>query len=137
MSVIFLALVLGFVSGLRTFTSPAAVLWARGTTIWAIILTILALFEYYADTTTFIPSRTTLGPMLFRLISGGFVGFMISTMHGGSAIAGEIAGIVGAIIGTYGGHAARLAAIKRFGALPAAISEDIVAIVLAVVAVTR
>lgn len=137
MSSIFLALMLGFVSGLRTFTSPAAVLWARGSAVWAIVLTLLAAFEYYADTTPFIPSRTTLPSMLVRLISGAFSGWMISMMHRSSGIAGAIAGIVGAIIGTYGGHAARLAAIKRIGELPAAISEDLVAIALAIAAVTR
>lgn len=137
MSAIFLALMLGLSSGLRTFTSPAAVLWARDTKIWAIVLTILALFEYYADTTPFIPSRTTLPSTVIRLISGAFAGWMISTMHGASGTIGGVAGIAGAIIGTYGGHAARLAAIKHIGALPAALSEDLVAIALAVVAVTR
>jgi uncharacterized membrane protein len=135
--ILLLALVLGISSGLRTFTAPAAVLWARGSTVWAIILTILALFEFYADTTSKIPARTTLPSTIGRLISGAFVGWMVSTMHGGTGIAGAIAGIVGAIIGTYGGYAARIAAIKRIGSLPAAISEDLVAIALAVVAVTR
>lgn len=137
MSVIFLALLLGFVSGLRTFTSPAAVLWARGSTVWATILTLAALFEYVLDALPSTPSRTAPPLFIGRLISGAFSGWMISTIHGGSSAAGVIAGIIGAIIGTYGGHAARIAAIKRIGALPAAITEDLVAIVLAIIAVTR
>jgi uncharacterized membrane protein len=44
---------------------------------------------------------------------------------------GAIAGIAGAVIGTYVGHAARLAAIARIGGYPAAIVEDLVAIGLA------
>ncbi len=50
---------------------------------------------------------------------------------------GAIAGIIGALLGTYGGHAARLAAISAIGALPAAILEDAVAIGLAFIIVTR
>ena len=135
MSVVFLAFLLGLSSGLRTFTSPAVVLWARGTTVWAVILTILALFEFYADTTPKIPARTRLPSLVVRLISGAFSGWMIATMRGASGIAGLIAGIIGAIIGTYGGYAARKAAIERIGSLPAAIAEDIITIALAVVAV--
>lgn len=137
MSAILLALLLGLASGLRTFTSPAAVLWARGTTVWAVILTVLALLEFYADTTPKIPARTRLPPLVIRLISGAFSGWMIATMHGASGVAGLIAGIIGAIIGTYGGFAARKAAIDRIGSLPAAITEDIITIALAVIAVTR
>ena len=48
-----------------------------------------------------------------------------------------IAGIVGALIGTYAGHAARLAAIARIGAYPAAFTEDVIAISLAALIVTR
>jgi uncharacterized membrane protein len=50
---------------------------------------------------------------------------------------GAIAGIAGAVIGTYAGHAARLAAIARIGGYPAAIVEDLVAIGLAAFIVTR
>ena len=137
MIAILLALVCGISSGLRTFTAPAVVLWARGSTIWAIVLSILALLEFYGDTTPKIGSRTALPSLIVRLISGAYVGWMVSTMHGGTGIAGAIAGIVGAIIGTYGGYTARIAAIKRIGSLPAAITEDIIAIALAVVTVIR
>jgi uncharacterized membrane protein len=58
-------------------------------------------------------------------------------MHHGSGTLGAIAGIIGAVIGTYAGHAARLAAIARIGGYPAAIAEDLVAIGLAAFIVTR
>ena len=58
-----------------------------------------------------------------RVISGAFVGWMIATMHDGSGMFGAIAGIAGAVIGTYVGYAARLAAIARIGGYPAAIVE--------------
>ena len=53
-----------------------------------------------------------------RVISGAFVGWLIATMHDGSGMFGAIAGIAGAVIGTYAGHAARLAAIARIGGYP-------------------
>ena len=52
-------------------------------------------------------------------------------MHDGSGMFGAIAGIAGAVMGAYVGHAARLAAIARIGHYPAAIVEDLVAIGLA------
>ena len=55
-----------------------------------------------------------------RVISGAFVGWLIATMHDGSGMFGAIAGIAGAVIGTYAGHAARLAAIARIGGYPCA-----------------
>jgi uncharacterized membrane protein len=71
------------------------------------------------------------------VISGAFSGWVIATMQGASGVFGAIAGIVGALLGTYGGHAARLAAIARIGAYPAAIAEDLVAVGLAGFLVTR
>lgn len=131
-----LALILGIVSGLRVFTAPAAVLLVRGG-IWGIVLAIFALVEYVVDAMPKTPSRTAPMSVFLRLISGAFVGWMIATGHGASGIAGGITGVIGALIGTYGGHAVRMMAIARIGPIPAAITEDIVAIALAAFAVTR
>ena len=46
-------------------------------------------------------------------------------------------GILGALVGTYGGRMVRIAAIERIGAVPAALVEDVVAIALAALIVTR
>ena len=134
--VLFLALVLGFVSGLRVFTAPAAIMLVRGG-IWGIVLSLAAIGEYVMDAMPQTPSRTSVPAVIARVISGAFVGWAFATTHGASGIAGAIAGIIGALIGTYGGHAARLAAIERIGAIPAAIAEDVVAIALAAIVVTR
>jgi uncharacterized membrane protein len=131
-----LALCLGFVSGLRMFTAPAAVLLVRSLP-WGIALTIAAIVEYVLDVLPSTPSRTETRGLVGRIISGAFVGWVIATMHGGAGIAGAIAGIVGAMIGTFGGHAARVAAIARIGTYPAAFAEDIIAIGLAAIIVTR
>lgn len=136
MTALLLALGIGFVSGLRTFTSLAALGLVRGG-VWGIVLPLGAVGEYVADAMPNIPSRTALPSIVIRPLSGAVAGWWISATHGGSTIVGAIAGIAGALIGTYGGHAARLAAIARIGAISAAIAEDVVAIALAALFVTR
>lgn len=133
---LFLALGIGFVSGLRTFTPVAAVLLMRGG-ILGIIAAVAAVGEYVVDVLPNTPSRTQAMGLSARIVSGAFVGWIIATMHDGSGIFGAIAGIAGAVIGAYAGHAARLAAIARIGRYPAAIVEDLVAIGLAALIVTR
>jgi uncharacterized membrane protein len=131
-----LALGLGFVSGLRTFTPVAAVMLVRGS-IWGIVMAVAAVAEYVWDVLPNTPSRTQARGLSARVVSGAFVGWMIATMHDGSGMFGAIAGIAGAVVGAYAGQAARLAAIARIGGYPAAIVEDLVAIGLAAFIVTR
>lgn len=146
MMMLVLALLIGIVAGLRAFTAPAAVAWAAylgwlplsGTplafmgSVWAVgILSVLAIVEYVTDQLPTTPSRTV--PMQFgaRIVVAAASGAAIGAPSGW-LIAGGIAGIVGAVIGTYGGHAARarLATAFRKDA-PAAFIEDAVAILAA------
>ncbi|HTZ55833.1 MAG TPA: hypothetical protein VMB20_12290 [Candidatus Acidoferrum sp.] len=136
MTALLLAFCLGIVSGLRTFTPLAAVFIRRGSA-WGIVLAIAAVAEYVLDVLPNTPSRTGPVGLTFRVISGALGGWLIAAMHGGAGIAGAFAGIIGAVLGTYAGHAARIAAIKRIGAYPAAIAEDLVAIGLTALIVTR
>jgi len=150
MIILLLALLIGAVAGLRTFTAPAAISWAAhlgwlqlGSTplafmgyVWTPwILTVLALVELVIDQLPSTPSRTV--PMQFgaRIITAAVSGAAIGA-PAGWLIVGGIAGIVGAVIGTFGGHAARarLAAALRKDA-PAAFIEDAVAILGALVIV--
>jgi uncharacterized membrane protein len=133
---LFLALAIGFVSGLRTFTSLAAIFLERGG-VWGYILGVCAIGEYVVDAMPWTPSRTAPVGLIARSISGAIAGWFIAGMHDGNAIVGAIAGVVGAVIGAFGGRAARAAAIRAIGALPAAYLEDAVAIGLAFVIVTR
>jgi uncharacterized membrane protein len=137
MEALLLALGIGFVSGLRTFTSLAALSLSRGIALPGIILGIGALVEYVADASPKIPSRTAFPSIVVRPLSGALAGWFITAWHGGSPAAGAVAGAIGALIGTYGGHAAREAAIPKIGAIPAAVAEDVVAIALAALIVTR
>jgi uncharacterized membrane protein len=136
LTALLLALGLGFVSGLRSLTPVAAVLLVRDS-IWGYVLAGAAVGEYVLDAQPNTPSRLGSRGLLFRVVSGAFVGAVIARSHDGSAVFGAIAGIAGAIAGAYAGHAARLAAMTRIGDYPAAIGEDLVAIALAAFIVTR
>ena len=136
MTALLLAFCLGIVSGLRTFT-PLAALFIRRGSIWGLVLGVAAVAEYVLDILPTTPSRTGVVGLTARVISGALGGWLIATMQGGQGIAGAIAGIIGAVIGAYAGLAARIVAIKRIGAYPAAITEDLIAIGLSALIVTR
>lgn len=127
---------IGFVSGLRTFTSLAAIFLVRGG-VWGYVLGVCAIGEYVVDAMPWIPSRTMPPGVVVRALSGAIAGWLVSGAHGGSVIGGAVAGVIGAMIGTFGGHATRLAAIQRIGSLPAAILEDAIAIGMAAIIVSR
>jgi uncharacterized membrane protein len=148
MTLYLLALLIGFVSGLRALTAPAAISWAAhlgwlqlsgswvaflafAWTPW--IFTILALFELVTDQLPSTPSRTV--PVQFgtRLVLGALSGAAICTA-GGSPVVGAVFAVVGAVVGTLGGRAVRGKLAAVFGNdHPAAIVEDVVAIGIAVV----
>ncbi len=146
------ALVFGIVSGLRTFTSPAAASWAARTGLLAvsgtplafmgftqipIIFTVLAIGELIIDKLPNTPSRKAPPPFIARILSGSLVGATAGAASG-ALILGLLAGAVGAVGGTYGGAAVRGRLSRAFGKdLPAALLEDAAAIVLSFLAVAR
>jgi uncharacterized membrane protein len=99
------------------------------------ILTVFVLVETVVDQLPSTPSRTV--PMQFggRIIMAATSGAAIGA-PAGWLIIGRMAGIVGAVMGTLGGHAARtkLAAAFRKDT-PAAFIEDAVAIFAVIVIV--
>ncbi|HEY4202683.1 MAG TPA: DUF4126 family protein [Devosiaceae bacterium] len=141
-----LALLLGITAGLRAATPLAAVsigaylgwidlsgTWAAfiGHIVTAVILGILAVLELIGDQLPSTPSRKA--PMQFagRVVTGAIAGLVLG-LPSGNAIAGLILGAVGAVIGTLGGYEARRWLASAFGRdLPAALIEDIIAIVVA------
>jgi uncharacterized membrane protein len=139
------ALLIGVVAGLRTFTAPTAVSWGArfgrvplagthlafmGSAITACILTLLALYEIGGiDKSPKTPSRKTSGPFGARIVSGTFSGAAIG-LSGGSFWLGLLLGLIGAVLGTYGGAAFRARLAGALGKdLPAALTEDAIAIV--------
>ena len=141
--IIFLALLIGVIAGLRAMTAPAAVAWAASLgwfdisytplafmgfrwTPW--ILTVLAVGELITDQLPSTPSRKVAIQLGARIVSGGLSGAAIGAA-GGSLVLGLVAGIVGAVIGTYGGAAVRASLASSFGRdMPAALIEDVVAV---------
>lgn len=149
---IVVAVVLGFVSGLRAMTSLAGASWAARLGVFGvagtpvafmgfkytpILFTLLALGELMNDKLPKTPSRKSPPAFVARLVSGGLVGATAGAAYG-SLLSGLFAGVAGAVLGTLGGAAARA---KLAGALhrdlPAALLEDAVAIAATVAAVTR
>ncbi|MGG6241514.1 DUF4126 domain-containing protein [Nodosilinea sp. AN01ver1] len=145
-----LALLIGIIAGLRTMTAIAAVSWAAylgylnldgswlaflGYRFTPWILSALALGEFVTDQLPFTPSRKVPAQFGARIVSGAIAGAAIA-LPVGTWVGGLIAGAVGAVIGTLGGAAARSRLATALGRdLPAALIEDAIAIVGAVLVV--
>lgn len=144
------ALLIGVVAGLRAFTAPAVVSWAAtrgllgpvwgwvrimGWTYTPWIFTALALFELVTDQLPSTPSRKVPIQFATRILMGALAGATIGAART-SLLIGMAAGAVGAVIGTFGGAAARGALSRAFGSdRPAAFIEDAVAIGLGIVVI--
>lgn len=143
MTLYLLALLIGVIAGLRTMTAAAAVSWAAwmgavplagtplaflGATVTPWILAVLALGELVADQLPKTPSRKV--PIQFgaRLLVGAVAGAAIGAAMG-EMLTGAGLGLMGALIGTYGGAEARarMAAVFKSDR-PAALIEDAVAV---------
>lgn len=143
-----LAILIGITAGLRAMTPLAAISWGAylgwidlsatpaaflGNIIAVIIITLLAIGELVTDQLPNTPSRKV--PMHFgaRVVLGALTGALLMP---GSWIIGALLGAVGAIIGTLAGAEVRASLAKTFGRdLPAALTEDVAAIVLAILVV--
>jgi uncharacterized membrane protein len=152
-SVFVLAVLIGFVAGLRSMTAPAAVSWAAhlgwldlggsalafmGSTLAVIIFSIAAVAEFGADLHPATPSRTTPGPLLARVVMGGLSGAALTVATGRSVLAGALLGGAGGLIGAFVGYQARTRVTAALGkANLIAVLEDLVAIVVAVAIVSR
>ena len=149
-----LALGIGFVAGLRTLTAPAAVSWAAhlgwldlgqtklafmGSTAAVAIFSLLAVAEFVGDVLPFTPSRTTPGPLVARVISGGFCGACLCAAAGQSLLVGALLGGLGGVIGAFVGYQARTRTVRALQVkdIYVAIPEDIIAVALALLIVSR
>jgi uncharacterized membrane protein len=149
-----LAFGIGFVTGLRSLTAPAAVSWAAhlgwlnlqdtglafvGSTLMVVVLTVAALAEYVADKLPTTPRRTLPGPLIGRLVLGGFSGACLTVSANQSWLVGAIAGAIGGLIGAFAGYEIRRRLVTglKVKDITIAIPEDLVAIVLAYLVVSR
>ncbi len=141
------ALLLGVVAGLRSMLAPAIVSWFARNGVLAvantplafmgyrftpIILTVFAVGELIADKLPRTPSRKAPLGFIARILTGALSGATVGAA-GHSPVAGLILGVIGAVVGTFGGAAARAKLAAAFGRdLPAALLEDVVGITIAV-----
>ncbi len=143
-------LLIGVVAGLRAMTALAAVSWAAwgnvlplGGSLLAFlgarwtpwVVTLLALGEMVTDQLPKTPSRKVPMQFITRLLVGAVCGAALA-LPSASAPVGAALGAVGAVIGTLGGAAVRARLAAAFGRdLPAALIEDAIAVVAALLIV--
>jgi uncharacterized membrane protein len=149
MTVILFCFLLGCVAGLRSLTAPAVVCWGAhlgwlhfagtrlafiGHMTTLIVFTLLALGELTADKLPKTPARTAALGLIARTFTGAFCGSALAVSAGGSLggslILAAVCGVIGALLGTFGGYNVRHALVTR-AHLPdfaVALVEDIIAI---------
>jgi uncharacterized membrane protein len=148
-----LAFLIGVLTGLRALTPPAATAWAGhlgwlrlprllswvGTPPAVAIFSVLALAELITDKLRKIPSRTRSLGLSARIVMGAFLGASVASGGGQGAIAGVSLGIVGALVGTFGGYQLRTGLVKALGApdFVVALVEDAVTIAGSLFLVSR
>ncbi|MGI9072918.1 MAG: DUF4126 family protein [Bryobacteraceae bacterium] len=152
MSTYVLAFLIGIVAGLRSMTPPAAVSWAArlgwlhlentwlaflGFAATAFIFTVLALGELIADKLPKTPSRKSSVGFIARIVSGALCGVALGATNQ-ALIAGLVAGVFGAIVGTLGGYEFRARLATAIGGKDLiALLEDVIAICGAFLIVSR
>ena len=142
-----LAFLIGVIAGLRTMAALAALSWsarltgiippgfaldffAYAWTPW--IVSAAAIAELVKDKLPSTPSRKAPFGFLMRILVGA-VGGAVLTIGQGSWVMGSLCGVAGAVAGTFAGAAIRTRLATAFGSdLPAALVEDIIAILGAV-----
>ncbi|HEY6119793.1 MAG TPA: DUF4126 family protein, partial [Pyrinomonadaceae bacterium] len=121
-----LIFLIGFLSGLRSFTPLALTAWAIhlgwlklarplsvASSIPSIIsLTLLAIIELIFDKLPNAPRRTEALGLVARLITGGLTGLCISASSGKGAIIGIALGALGATLGCFVGYNLRRWLVK-------------------------
>ncbi len=104
-----------------------------GSLVSVIVFSIAAVGEYIGDTLPQTPSRTGALGLSARIIFGALVGALAARGVFEPVAGGVIFGVMGALIGTYGGHRVRIYWSKALGKdLPVALTESAIALGLAV-----
>ena len=138
------AFLIGLFAGLRSLTPPAAVAWAVylgwlalarplslvGSLPAVIILSVLAITEIIFDKLPNTPNRTAPPGLIGRIVTGGFTGACVSLGGGKSAYVGAGLGVIGGIVGCFGGYRVRARIVKslRQPDFNIALIEDLIAI---------
>jgi uncharacterized membrane protein len=140
-----LAFGMGVIAGLRALTAPAVVSWAAylhwinlqgthlafmGSIIAVVILTLAAIGEIVNDKLPRTGARTALPSVIVRMIMGGFAAATLTAGLGGSLWVGALLGVIGALVGTFGGYQVRTRTVKALHSpdFVIALIEDAVAV---------
>ena len=146
------AFLIGTASGLRALIGLAVVSWAAhfgvlhldhawlaflGYAFTPYLLTLMAIGELINDKRPQTPSRLIPPQFISRIVTSALCGLAIG-LSGNGTIIGLVAGIIGAVAGTFGGAKARSVLARTFGRdLPAALLEDAAALGIAAFALFR
>src|SRR6185369_2808365 len=138
------AFLIGLLAGLRSLTPPAAVAWAThlgwlrlarplsliGSLPAVITLSVLAVGEVFVDKLPNTPNRTAPLGLIARIVTGSLTGACVSVGGGKSAVVGAGLGMLGGIIGCFGGFQVRARLVKslRQPDFNIALLEDLIAI---------
>jgi uncharacterized membrane protein len=138
------AFLIGLFAGLRSLTPPAAVAWAVylgwltlagrlslvGSLPAVIILSLAAITEVIIDKLPNTPNRTAPLGLIARIVTGGFTGACVSLGGGQRALVGAGLGVIGGIVGCFGGYEIRARLVKslRQPDFNIALLEDLIAI---------
>lgn len=142
---------LGVVTGMRSMIPMAVLCWfayaghlpVEGTwASWtaklavAVAFTVLAAAELIADKLPQTPDRISIGSLLVRLFFSGLLGAIVAAGLDGPGIEGVILGVLGMLVGTYGGFLVRRDIVQRLHVKDwhVAFLEDAIAVGCAVLA---
>jgi uncharacterized membrane protein len=143
--VVALALCIGLINGLRSFTAPAVVAWAAhlrwidlrhsylgflGSTAAAYVLAALALVELVIDKLPGTPNRTAAPGLVARIALGALSGAALCIAGGQSAALGAVLGGLGGVMGAFAGYKARTGLVRTLKTpdYVIAVLEDLVAV---------
>ena len=152
--IFFLAIGIGIIAGLRSFTAPAVVAWAAhfrwlslhgsplgfiGSPAAVAILSLLAIGELVADKLPMTPNRTAPAPLVARIITGALCGACVWAAAGKSLIAGALVGGTASVIGAFAGYKVRRRLVNKrhIHDFVVAVCEDLFAIGLGFFLVSR
>lgn len=143
--VLLLAFLIGVIAGLRAMTAPAVVSFAahkgwlnlQGTHLSfmgslgaVIVFVLLAIVELVTDQLPSTPARTKPPGLIARIVTGALSGACVALAGSQSPAIGAVIGIVGALVGTFGGYQARTGLVRALKVPDVVIAclEDAVAI---------
>jgi uncharacterized membrane protein len=133
--------------GLRSMTAIAVLCWFSrlqllpqsgwanwtGYLVVVLVFTVFAVGEYVVDTLPNTPSRTAPVGLGARVVFGALAGGLAAHGVFEPTAGGVLFGVIGALVGTYGGHRVRMYWAKALGRdLPVALGESALALALAV-----